>query len=537
MTGQYQPGQGFVASPRLALAQALMAQGASREPVRSPLEGIARVLTAGIGGWVGSGVKKDQQDALAEALKALESPDVPETARAKAAYQAYATKSPDTPNPFEGIMLSQMVPKEKFIPVKNDRGQTIGQQSTLTGKIEPYKLENVGAGTTAVNPFGEAVAVGGPKLGEGQVFDPKTNTISTVPNFTQSLAEIEGAKAGGRMAGELPYVGRTEAAKNPALIARAGGTAQATKDVDLRMTPQIEAATIAATTPGLVARAGQTSEATTAGTARGNLTPTQLANGQTVPAATAVARATGVGQRQAENAVPTAPTGYQMGEEGVAPLPGGPADPVQIEQAARAQATGAGTLSNQQTTNAAKLRDDFNALPTVKAYREVLPIYESMQDAATRDSKAADLNIVYGLAKIMDPGSVVREGEIVMANDTQGVADKLNGFIHGIQGEGRLRPEVRQQLLGEAASRVGSIKTVHDQAASQFTEMAQRAGVNPKDVILSFNPPKMDQKMPELPRVTDDAAGRLTWEKLAPGQSYIAPDGNTYIKPPSGGTR
>lgn len=407
MTGQYQPGQGFVSSPRLALAQALMAQGASAAPVRSPLEGIARVLTGAIGGYVGSGVRKDQQDALAEALKALESPDVPETGRAKAAYSAYAAKSPDTPNPFEGIMLNQMVPKEKFVPVKNDKGQTIGQQSTLTGKIEPYKLENVGAGTTAVNPFGEAVAMGGPKLGEGQVFDPKTNSISTVPNFTRSLAEIEGAKAGGKMAGEQPYV-------------------------------------------------QQRAQAQAQGTGQGELA---------TAAPLAAARASGANQGQ------MAPVQTPAG-----PMPG-------AQAVSQAQATGSGTLANQATANAAKLRDDFRSEKPVQQYREVVPIYQSMQEAAKNNTKASDLNLVYGLAKIFDPTSVVREGEQILVRNTASLPDWLVGQINGLNGGASLQPDTRQALLAEASSRVGAYKAQHDAFVDQYTARAQKLGIDPADII------------------------------------------------------
>lgn len=68
--------QAYNSDPRLAMAQGLMQQGASTAPVRTPLEGVARALTAGLGGYQAGQVRKGYQGqddryraGLAEALK------------------------------------------------------------------------------------------------------------------------------------------------------------------------------------------------------------------------------------------------------------------------------------------------------------------------------------------------------------------------------------------------------------------------------------------------------------------------------------
>lgn len=159
-------------------------------------------------------------------------------------------------------------------------------------------------------------------------------------------------------------------------------------------------------------------------------------------------------------------------------------------------AQGTGQTLNNQMNNAGKLRDDFNALPTVKAYRDTIPVYQSMQEAAGRDSKAADLNLVYGLAKIMDPNSVVREGEMVMVNNTSSLPDWLVGTINGLNGGQRLQPETRKNIMQEAGSRVGSYKAAHDYYAEQFGQMADRAGLNRRDVLLETQAPAKPVELP-----------------------------------------
>lgn len=153
-----------------------------------------------------------------------------------------------------------------------------------------------------------------------------------------------------------------------------------------------------------------------------------------------------------------------------------------------------------------KLADDFNQLKPVKAYREVVPIMQSMQDAAGRNNRVADLNLVYGLAKIMDPESVVREGEQVMVRNAQSLPDWLRGMINTVNGGSAFIPEQRSRILAEAQSRVGSIKEQFDSIANQFSERAKRFGLNPEDVLT-------------VPSNSSEKSG----EKGTKGVTYLAP--------------
>jgi hypothetical protein len=134
----------------------------------------------------------------------------------------------------------------------------------------------------------------------------------------------------------------------------------------------------------------------------------------------------------------------------------------------------------------AKLRGEFTNLPAYKNMAQAAPIYQSMADAAGRNTKAADLNMVYGLGKIMDPGSVVREGEIQMANNAQGWQEKLNGIIAQINNEGGLTPQGRQALMAEAYSRMMAYKQQYDQDRGRFEGIAGRNRINPADVVPDF---------------------------------------------------
>lgn len=155
-----------------------------------------------------------------------------------------------------------------------------------------------------------------------------------------------------------------------------------------------------------------------------------------------------------------------------------------------------------------KLADDFNQIKQVKDYREVVPIFQSMQDAATRNNRVADLNLVYGLAKIMDPTSVVREGEQIMVRNAQGLPDWVKGMISAANGGSQFPPEQRARILQEAESRVGAYKQQHDSIAQQFEERAQRYGLNPRDVLTTPGGGQQQQQAPQGDRPVYDTSGK-----------------------------
>jgi hypothetical protein len=173
--------------------------------------------------------------------------------------------------------------------------------------------------------------------------------------------------------------------------------------------------------------------------------------------------------------------GYRMKPDGSGwePIPGGPADPAQAGALAS-------KTSNTQFDNISGLRKEVQGLPSYKNYAQAYPIVKAMADTYNTDSKASDLNLVYGLGKIFDPGSVVREGEMVMVKDTASLPDWLVGAIKGVNGGARLQASTRQAILRETISRANQYKQAYDQDASQYQGIADRYKINPADILPNF---------------------------------------------------
>lgn len=129
------------------------------------------------------------------------------------------------------------------------------------------------------------------------------------------------------------------------------------------------------------------------------------------------------------------------------------------------------------------LRKEVQQLPSYKNLQQAAPIYRSMFDTAGRNTKASDLNLVYGLGKIMDPTSVVREGEMIMVKNSAGMSEQLMGAINALNGGAALTSETRQALMQEAYSRMDTYRQQFDQDMGQYRGIVGRRGFNADDVI------------------------------------------------------
>lgn len=165
-----------------------------------------------------------------------------------------------------------------------------------------------------------------------------------------------------------------------------------------------------------------------------------------------------------------------------------------------------------------QLRQEIQALPSYKNIAQAAPVYKSMIEAAGRDNRAADVNLIYGMAKIMDPGSVVREGEMSIASAIATLPQRLQATVQSqLTGDGRLSPEVRTAIIQEARGRVGAYQSMFDQDMGMYRGIAQRGRMDERDVIPTFGP--FETYKPSTP-----AAPAATAPSVAPQQPAPAID-------------
>ena len=167
------------------------------------------------------------------------------------------------------------------------------------------------------------------------------------------------------------------------------------------------------------------------------------------------------------------------------------------------------------------LRTEIRQLQSYKNYYESLPIYQSMLSAAGTDDKAADLNLVYGLAKIFDPTSVVREGEQVLVRNAAGLPDQLVGWIDGLNGGGALEPSVRAAIMAQAYSRVTAYQNDLRGQLDFYGGVAQRNNIPTEDLYAPLG---------ELRQWSPGAAGAATVPGAAPAPAAAGPTARPVVR-------
>jgi hypothetical protein len=186
------------------------------------------------------------------------------------------------------------------------------------------------------------------------------------------------------------------------------------------------------------------------------------------------------------------PAGYRLRQDGnLEAIPGGPADPSGLAARKGAQA----------------LRKEFRGLPSVKEYESVLPIIQAAKSSP--DTPQGDLAMIYAVGKILDPDSVVREGELVLTQNAAPWIQKMIGQARSQLGQGgRLTPEMRAGLIDMLDQRVAASRQAYDRDFQQYSEYAREASLNPELVVGAMHENTGRGLGQAAPRVTKQIGGR-----------------------------
>lgn len=113
--------------------------------------------------------------------------------------------------------------------------------------------------------------------------------------------------------------------------------------------------------------------------------------------------------------------------------------------------------------------------------------YKKIEVAAKNPSAAGDISLIFGYMKLLDPGSVVREGEFATAQNAGGVPQSIYAaYNRALNGE-RLAPSVRNDFINQAKNLVSSQQEIFNQTIKpKFDSIVKSAQLNPENVM--FNP-------------------------------------------------
>jgi len=135
-------------------------------------------------------------------------------------------------------------------------------------------------------------------------------------------------------------------------------------------------------------------------------------------------------------------------------------------------------------TDESSMRGQFKT--SSNDFVKVRDAYNRVKVLAEDATGASDMGLIFNIMKMFDPGSVVRESEFATASTSGSIPSRgiaaLNRVVSGKRLDVRMRKD-----FAEAAERLMIQQTkAHLLLEGEFTGIAQRADINPKDVVIDY---------------------------------------------------
>ena len=194
------------------------------------------------------------------------------------------------------------------------------------------------------------------------------------------------------------------------------------------------------------------------------------------------------GEQLAAKASQDATQGTVKGAEQAMDLEGEPAKEAARNKRASIVAKGLGLKE------ATSLRKEFLDRPQVKDFADIAAGYEKVKVAKDDPSPAGDISLIFGYMKMLDPGSVVREGEFATAQNAGSVPDRiLNAYNSALNGT-RLNPKQRKDFLNQAGNVYNAQQGLVKSLEKDYSGLAESYGTRPDLVVPKQSAPKEREK-------------------------------------------
>jgi len=158
-------------------------------------------------------------------------------------------------------------------------------------------------------------------------------------------------------------------------------------------------------------------------------------------------------------------------------------------------------LTDTQLGQAAKLRTDL--AKELKEFKDIERSFNNIQQFFDNPGSVSDQALATAFAKVLDPGSVAREGEVKVIVEAGALSGQLKTKLkNAIEGSGKLDPRTRTEIRNLAAQiyNTSAEKAIED--INVYTNLAKNQSTNPnflEAVITSNVAPQLITEMLPLP--------------------------------------
>lgn len=124
------------------------------------------------------------------------------------------------------------------------------------------------------------------------------------------------------------------------------------------------------------------------------------------------------------------------------------------------------------------LKKDFDGQPEVKGFKEVQGAWDQISTALQKPSPANDMAAATKFMKLLDPGSVVRESELMMAMQASGALDRFMNTADRVLKGHKLTPEQRKDFYTSGEALYNASKDRFSQTVQQYEGIAEQYGLD-----------------------------------------------------------
>jgi len=182
--------------------------------------------------------------------------------------------------------------------------------------------------------------------------------------------------------------------------------------------------------------------------------------------------------------------------------------------------------SEKDFTRENTLRSQY--LAQTQLYTGIAQAYNKVASAAKNPSAAGDLSLIFGYMKILDPNSVVREGEFATAQNAAGIPTQVSNLYNKVLSGERLSEAQRHDFINQARNLVKSQKAQLDVFNKTYSDIAVNYKLDPEKIIIDpfktidFDTPikigKEEKVKPEIPTIrqlmSKDVRSKATVRKV-----------------------
>lgn len=125
-----------------------------------------------------------------------------------------------------------------------------------------------------------------------------------------------------------------------------------------------------------------------------------------------------------------------------------------------------------------------------KAYLEQQRGYENVVAAAQNPGPASDLALIFGVMKVLDPGSIVRESEVQLTADAGSLAQRVAGIYSRVFKGESLTESQRKDFVNMAQTQFKSASETQERLIDDSRSFAERHNIALEDAVPDFVVPQ-----------------------------------------------